>query len=134
VRGLILKVGIAWLTIAVIIAALGAQFNALRIHRIISNEREIAGIVTRTDCANHASVYYSFRVDEKEYSGVEAKGEECAVAVVGQSIVVYYDTRQPESNITTPPEAALWNEIIAIILACLGIPPFMIWRFMRTFR
>ena len=63
--------------------------------------------VTRTNCADHGSVFYEFRTSDKPYTGVSYWIDKpCKDVKPGELIVVYYNPDAPRVNSTMTPARA----------------------------
>jgi hypothetical protein len=90
------------------------------------------GAFAAKDCANHASRFYPFEADGNTYQGGSTPaGDECRDVQIGAPIVVHFEKGDPANNIGGDPVAAVWNEIIPMILGALLFPPIIIWRCCR---
>jgi hypothetical protein len=82
--------------------------------------------VALTDCANHASVHYSYEVGDRTYTGRESLGDECKSLKNGDKIRIYFSSRVPAVSGARDPHGALINELVFIGLAAFFIPPAII--------
>jgi hypothetical protein len=123
-------VGIAltWIILTGVFAAILTPLNVPRIWGIYSHPANTVGLITGSDCANHARIDYVFKVSDIKQTG-HASFDFCSKAKEGQNITIYYDSRDPSRNVIMEPKSALWNEIIPIGGVCLTFPPLIIWQF-----
>lgn len=127
---------IGWAVLAALLVApiLALQIDYMRrLERIRENPATAIGVFTAKNCAMHASRFYEFRVEGKSYrdGGSSEAGGDCEAVRIGAPINVRYERNDPANNTGGDPAAELWNEIIAMTLIALIIPPFIISRFGR---
>src|ERR1700689_3463295 len=117
---------IGWAILAAGFASILTPLNVPRFVRIIRHEASTTGVVTGTDCDNHASVIFSFGANGTTYTGGESRGDICSTVKPGTPITVYYSAQSPKDSVTREPAGELWNEIICISLVCLLGPPIIL--------
>jgi hypothetical protein len=103
------------------------SLNMRKFYRLAQDGDVLVGAVTRTDCENHAVVYYSFRVGDNEYSGNATSGGRCAELGPGSPVDVSYVREDPSINtLSSRPSARFVNELISVGLASIFVPAVIV--------
>lgn len=121
-----LGIAVLWLVIAGPFGALLLSINGPRLVSILQNQGSVTGVVARTDCAQHNTIFYRFEFAEKSFSGSDSG--ECSTVEVGQHIQVTFSTVKPTDNILGDPLARLLGEIAVISLGFLLFLAFLVWQ------
>lgn len=122
----ILKVLMLWLIGAAAITIPLSRVNLLHYQRLAHGVRT-NGVVTALEPDNHRAVRYSFSVADKRYSGVGKAGfgnPEFDGLSLGQGVIVYYISGNPDESCPGIPDKLIKNEIPPIILAGITFPAY----------
>ena len=122
-----LKVFGLWLIGALAIAIPLSQINLVRFYRLMQEDVRMNGVVTELQPGNHQSVYYSFKLADRTYSGIGRAGfgnPEFCCLTVGQSLIVYYLPADPWVSCSGIPKQLIKNEVVSIVLAGITFPLF----------
>ena len=82
----------------------------------------IQGQVTKTEPQNHHAVYYSYSIDQRDYSGVGSAGNmnrRIDEVTVGDKAPVTYDSLNPESSCLGDPNKQLSSLMRGVIFISL---------------
>ena len=88
---------------------------------------------------NHTTVRYEYQVAGRTFQGQMQSWQPnppLEQLSVGQPLFVYYDPEHPEESVLGDPKPIFKNETIAIALAAVGFPTFLVvvwaWRTARN--
>jgi len=118
-----------WFAGALLVAFGIGQFNVPLLYRLTRRGVKTCGTVTGFEPNNHRTVHYSYRVNDKTYSGAQeggVGGEASASSNDCEGNVVFYLPERPDVSCISDPAPMLKNEIITVILAMLFIPSFLL--------
>src|ERR1700690_130406 len=118
-----------WFAGASLIAVGIGQFNVPLLYRLARRGIETCGTVTGFEPNNHRTVHYSYRVNDKIYTGEQEGGvrtETSALPTNCGGNVVFYLPERPGVSCIGDPAPMLKNEIIPIVLAMLFVPAFFL--------
>jgi hypothetical protein len=118
--------GLGWVVVAALGALILSPLEVSKFWRIDANSRVAVGVVVDKDCQNHGQISYAFDVNGQKYTG--ARGGDCAFAVKGQPINVYYNALNPAENTIHSPQSELNGEIQSVVLGGVILASFIIWR------
>jgi hypothetical protein len=116
-----------WLVGALAIAIPISQINLVQFYRLKEEGVRAKGMVTKLEPGNHQSVYYSFVLSGRIYSGIGRAGfgnPEFCCLTVGQSLIVYYLPSDPFVSCSGVPLELIRNELPPIVLAGFFFPLF----------
>jgi hypothetical protein len=122
---------IFWLLMAGFIASVAVPINVPHFVKLLEHGERTKAEIVRTDCGQHDSAYYRFRIGADNYTSGSQGVENCRALRPGDVIDVYYDVRDPANNSTNMPLNDLINELSAIGLACLVFPPLVFFMLRR---
>jgi hypothetical protein len=106
---------------------LGYVGNMPKKYQLAQDGEVVGGTVTGTDCADHARVYYSFRVGGQEYSGSSSYGSKCFELGPGSPVDVVYVRDEPSINtIGSRPSARFENEVLSVAWPSICFPALLI--------
>ena len=129
----LLRVILLWIVGALAITIPLSRVNLPHYQRLTHGVRT-NGVVTALEPTNHQAVHYSFRVADKEYSGAGRAGfgnPEFGGLSVGQGVIVYYVSGDPNESCVGIPGELVKNEIAPIALAGIIFPAFAlaVWTY-----
>jgi len=81
--------------------------------------------VTSTDCGNHGTVAYEFRVDDRTYAGRGNAGNgipACGHLKPGDTVLVRYLVADPRTSLPGDIDDRLRNEWLSVVVAAFGLP------------
>ena len=119
-------IGATWVCLAAAIVFFVGSINLSRLVAIARSPEPAEATVTRTDCSNHASVYYNYQVGQQTFSGRTSMGARCQELKTGDGIRIHYAGSQPALSEASDPIGALINELVAIGLMAFFFPPMAI--------
>jgi hypothetical protein len=122
----VIGIGLLWILLACLIFFGLASLNVPRLRAIARDPVSVDGIVARTDCGNHALVYFKYTVGDRTYTGQESRSD-CPTTKEGDKVKIYYARYSPQLSVGRDPQDALWNELIPCGLAAVLVPPFIIF-------
>src|SRR5271167_1248671 len=70
--------------------------NVARLRAIAREPASVDGLVTSTECPNHATVRYTYSVGGQSYRGQQSLGNLCEHLNPGDKITVYYSKSSPQ--------------------------------------
>lgn len=114
-----------WLIGALAITIPISHINLIRFYQLEREGVRTSAVVTNLQPDNHQSVYYSFEVAGKTYSGAGWAGfgnPEFRSLTVGQNLIVYYLRADPRISCAGIPEKLIENEVPPITLAGITVP------------
>jgi hypothetical protein len=129
----VIALGLGWLVIAVLVAAILYPLDIAKFWRIDANSRMTTGVILEQDCRNLEQVTYAFNVDGQRYTGAHAS-EICGFATKGLHISVYYNVQNPAENTTDAPPYDLNDGILSIGLDGVILSSFIIWGISKSWR
>jgi hypothetical protein len=132
----VIALGLGWLVIAALVAAILFPLEAAKSWRIDANSRMTTGVILDKDCRNGRNlgqVTYAFDVDGQRYTGAHAS-EMCRSAAKRQHISMYYDPQNPAENTTDDPESELSGGLQSIVLQGVILSSFITWRISQSWR
>ena len=130
-----IKLAIAWIALAAILALLLGRINVPTYLRLIKHGARTTATIVQSDCNNHARAFYTFSVGSRAYSGSDVMWMfDCQPLHPGDGIPIYYDKTDPTASRAIEPQNGLVNDLIPIALACLMVPPLMIAGFIAWHR
>jgi len=118
--------GTAWMCVAAVIFFLLGSINLCMLVTIARDPEPAEATVTRTDCNNHASVYYSYQVIQHTFNGRDSMGARCSVVKTGDEIQIHYARSQPTLSEAHDPVGTVINELVTIGLVAFFFPPLAI--------
>jgi hypothetical protein len=119
-------IGAAWLCLAAGIFVVLGSINLSVLFEIARDPVSTDATVVLTDCANHATVHYSYEVEGQAYAGRSTLGNECKSLKKGDKIRIYFSRRSPALSEARDPHDALIGELTVIVLAAFFFPPAII--------
>ena len=93
--------------------------------------------VTSTDCENHGTVAYRFRVDDRTYDGQGNAGfgiPACGHLKPGDTVLVRYLVDNPAKNLPGDINDRLQHEWLSVVAAAFGMPLIILYFARRGFR
>jgi hypothetical protein len=129
----VIALGLGWLAIAALVAAILYPLEVAKFWRIDTNSRMTTGVILNQECRNLEQVTYAFDVDGQRYTGAHAS-EICGFAAKGQHTSVYYNVQDPAENTTDAPPYDLNDGILSIGLAGVILSSFIIWGISKSSR
>ena len=93
--------------------------------------------VTSTDCGNHETVAYRFRVDDRTYDGQGNAGfgiPACGHLKPGDTVLVRYLVADPTQSLPGDINDRLQNEWLSVVVAAFGMPLIILFFARRRFR
>jgi hypothetical protein len=110
---------------ATAIALLMGRSNWLSYYRLNHDGITIQALVTKTDCADHATFSYRFVVGGQSFDGRGGDGNgnpPCGSLKPGDQVQVVYLAAVPHTNLPGNPQERLVNETAVIATAALVLP------------
>jgi hypothetical protein len=110
---------------ATAIALLMGRSNWLSYYRLFHEGIVTQALVTKTDCADHATFSYRFAVGGQSIDGRGGDGNgnpPCGALKLGDSVQVVYLAAAPRTNLPGNPQERLVNETAVIATAALVLP------------
>jgi hypothetical protein len=129
----LIALGLGWLAIAALVAAVLFPLQAAKFWRIDANSRMTTGVVLDKDCRNLEQVTYAFNVDGRRYTGVH-DSKICGFVAKGQNISVYYNAQNPAENTTNDPQSDLDDGFLSIVLEGVILSSFVTWIISKSRR
>src|SRR5579871_4881015 len=96
---------------------------------IAAREQTVTGIVTAHEPAKHNRYGYTFVVQGKQYNGWETPQH--AEPVIGQQVLVYYDTLNPKKNALTGFDELSTGSLGPIPFVLVGIGMGAVFVFLK---
>jgi hypothetical protein len=127
------KIVVLWLVGALDITIPIYRLNMPHYQRLTRGVRGI-GVVTALEPGNHQTVLYKFDAGGKTYSGAGRAGfgnPGFGGLSVGQSVIIYYDSDDPNESCVGIPAELIKNEIPPILGAGITFPHSH-WRYGRS--
>lgn len=93
--------------------------------------------VTSTDCGNHGTVAYEFRVDDRTYAGRGNAGNgipACGHLKPGDTVLVRYLVADPRTSLPGDIDDRLRNEWLSVVVAAFGLPLIVLFFARRRLR
>ena len=96
--------------------------------------RSADAVVLRTNCDNHASVFYKFEADGRQYEDFGSAGygtPDCDEIKAGDPIVIHYLPSRPHINVPGDIKQRWANELAFLGLAVTVMPAifvYVVWR------
>ena len=117
-----------YVVLAVVFGVVVGHLNLPTYWQLLRFGRSAHAVVLRTNCDNHASVFYRFEVQGREYedSGSAGYGNpDCRELKPGHRIMIYYVPSKPDLNI--PGEIReRWNNELAFLALAVTIMPLIV--------
>ncbi len=126
-RQLLLLAGCYLVLVVAFAFTLGYVGNMPKKYRLAQDGEVVVGTVTKTDCQDHARVYYSFQAGEQQYSGSASSGADCFDLGPGSPVDVIYVRDDPSINtLGSRPSAGFENEVISVACPSIFFPALLI--------
>jgi len=126
----IIFLAIIWLVMACGMYYGIGSLNMPKFNTLSQRGVETIGKITKLEPRNHASVSYSFFAKNgKGYFNIGHSGFENPdfnALAIGQTVIVFYDDKNPDTSSLGYPKDQRKNELISLIMAAVGIPTFMV--------
>lgn len=112
-----------WLSLTIASAISGAAILNVRKFYLLSKRGTLTeGQVTKTEAQNHQSVYYSYSIDQRSYSGGGDAGDinrSFDEVAVGDKVPVTYDSLSPASSCLGNPDEELRSLMHGVVFISL---------------
>jgi hypothetical protein len=118
-----LKIAIAWIALAVVIAFGLFLLYVPRLVHIIEHGSTAVAAIERLDCPNKGHVRYTFSVGSAQYYFDPVMGIQCQALHVGDHALIYYDVTDPNISQLTEPRSSLESVLGLIGTVPLFFPP-----------
>jgi hypothetical protein len=120
---------LTWLVLAVVIAMGIGSLNWLSYRRMAG--RGVLGQATVIELLSkiHNTVRYEYPVVGRTFQGqMQSWSPNLPLEqlALGQSVVIYYDPKHPETSVLGDPKPILKNETVSVALAALGVPTLVV--------
>lgn len=125
---------VIWCSLAYGIHYLISSLNMPLFDSLSKRGTETKGKVLEKFPNNHETVKFSFFVNGKEYINIGHAGygnPPFESLAVGQNVIVFYDPMAPTNSALGNPKDERHNELIALTLATIFIPTFVIFRLIQ---
>jgi len=113
------------------------SLNLPRYSRLEAHGASARARVTSTDCGNHGTVAYEFRVDDRRYAGRGAAGygiPACGHLKPGDTVLVRYLVADPRTSLPGDIDDRLRNEWLSVVVAAFGLPLIVLFFARRRLR
>jgi len=119
-------VAFVWLGVSVLIGIIiwrdGFGRDVSRLYEIASDPVPTEGTIVSTDCFQHNSVYYEYKVGDQTYYGGPSRSGNCSTAEKGDNIKVAYARHAPSLSFAGDPRAALADKLVFFMIFVLLSP------------
>jgi uncharacterized protein DUF3592 len=123
-----------YVVLAAVFGVVIGHFNLPTYWQLLRSGRSAHAVVRRTSCDNHASVFYRFEIQGREYkdSGGAGYGNaDCDKLKPGDRIVVYYLPSNPDVNVPGEIKERWNNELAFLGLVVTIMPLIVVYRIFR---
>ena len=110
---------------ALVIGVFVGSLNLPHYARLEAHGVSAGAQVTSTDCDNHGTVAYQFRVDDRIYDGRGNAGyglPACGHLKPGDTVLVRYLVADPTQSLPGDIDHRLRNEWLSVVMAAFGMP------------
>jgi hypothetical protein len=118
--------------VGVLVVGIGlGSINLPHYSRLEAHGASVKARVTSTDCADHDSIRYEFRVGEQTHTGRSNVTPGCDRLKTGDTLAVRYLVADPSQSLAGSIDDRLWNEWVSVLLAALLGPLVVVaivWR------
>jgi len=128
---------VLYLGSALAIGVFAGSLNLPHYSRLEARGASANARVTSTDCGNHGTVAYRFRVDERTYDGQGNAGfgiPACGYLKPGDAVLVRYLVADPTQSLPGDINDRLQKEWLSVVVATFGMPLIILFFARRRFR
>lgn len=125
---------LVWLILVISISIIIGRINWFKYYNLAEYGIQTRGTVTNKESYNHESIYYTYIVDHKNFTGIGHDGNgnpKFDDLKIGDRVIVFFLPNNNQISCIGNPKDLLQNETISILLASLIIPTLVILSFSK---